>query len=587
MNLVSPPSPHPPAGLGDDRRECLTDRDQASLTGISHKEAQLWISVQMDQCDDQEYLYALRAAYNRAAPIHHFLPTEILIHVFAQIRPASIQALDVMLVCKTWRRLILVTPDFWAALTAAIPTITGSLGPNSRLGVSRVRRLEMILVRSTPRAIALPSMSFTPETAHKLSAMLEPHLARITSLTVTVHVMCLKNMRALLDRGMKRLTTLTLMRCAPREPFARQWSFSRTDILPSLQTLHISPCFVAAALPVPSLKRLIIESKCCYPTSSQGCTRSTSIGAVLQLLRQYPSLKRLDISQNIQGPESSPPTIPVPSSLPRLQELTIMHNDVANISTFLSHLVLPQAPETPMLRIRCLSTRGSTGGIPIGLDRLSVLPSITSIKVQLFDRQTLQASCYVGESPRLFLATSSRNATSTIGDFLRLFPSTSIVISSLHLSISNSSWALPAQADIDQQFERVLDSFPHLTHLTVRCDLQMPGPFIKALANGRQSRNISDDDSLDMVPFPLLRSLGFQWFIPRGHYYRDFTEACDNLLSALEWRKEIGRQLELFSFTFRRYGRRMAAGCAAETQRERLVALFAEVADEVVGMITL
>ena len=524
---------------------------------------------------DRGSLPALHAVSNRGTSIHDYLPPEILIMIFAMIEPVTLHTLTLMLVCKTWRYLILATPEFWVAL----------LKNEDLFAVGLVRSpvlLRTLLARSFPRPIELPKIVLNSQTTHNLT-LLEPHFDRITSLTVVLTSVTIENMRALLDHGMKVLVTLNMTHCVGSRRLPTPWSFSRTDILPRLQMLRMSPSLVYVALPAPSLEKLVIDTLC-HDRFQFRCTRGTSMGAIVQSLRQYPLLKHIAILAIIPSAEIASDGLGV-ITLPNLRTITIRENASKTISSLLTPLRFP--PETVLkLSPRTFSPRAqlSPSGIPSALNDLSVIATITAIELRLLpDRiYSLTARCYAGGTMRILIVVQRYEPLAAIGNFLRLFTSNAYAITSLNISIANHP--LYPNRVIDAEFERALAAFPHLTNLTARFVVRKPDALVKALSswNGDHS-----NDGLETISHPGLRTLTFEWFIPTyACSYDEYVAACKMLRSTLTLRKKrLGRPLELFKFTFRRYGKRLAAVCKAEAERERLIAEFSEVADEVIGEI--
>ncbi|KAM5543947.1 hypothetical protein V8D89_002564 [Ganoderma adspersum] len=132
-------------------RRVLAEEDEAQLKALDPREMQGWCDSRIAEYESR--ICALRSARNDAAPIHRFLPPELLLEIFANLLPTQTRrrhGLPVLRVCRRWRTLVLDTPQFWVNLIGQPLDAT----PGSRFRLE-LARLKFAIARSAALKLTL------------------------------------------------------------------------------------------------------------------------------------------------------------------------------------------------------------------------------------------------------------------------------------------------------------------------------------------------------------------------------------------------------------------------------------------------
>ncbi|KAI0738988.1 hypothetical protein C8Q80DRAFT_222735 [Daedaleopsis nitida] len=323
----------------DEQWDSLPVEDELALSTLSHSDVQLWILSRITQYE--RYVRVMRSAYNRHSPIHR-LPPELLMQIFANVRPTSLRDLEFTRVCKTWRQLSINTPELWADILR-LPALIPAVGDSKRQTSAMQTRFELILERSAPRSFVLPPFVFDEHMLWSLT----PHTTRITSLELTIetglrlaHMLC-----SMLADGMPLLEVLIVRHITLPFPCATvtPYPFTSDHMLPRLRVLQLPAGLVTATvyMSMPSLQSLTIGS--CFNCTS-ACWKTLHFEDIFARLRTSgPTLTHLTLQTYfVKGDEFTDPLHPskfIPLS--SLQKLDFDPNYPGPISTLLQPLHIP------------------------------------------------------------------------------------------------------------------------------------------------------------------------------------------------------------------------------------------------------
>ncbi|TBU23468.1 acid protease [Dichomitus squalens] len=287
-------------------------------------------------CEIKSKIRGLRHEYNSAAPIHRYLPPELLMEIFAYIHPAMThrRSLRVLRVCRYWRNLIVKTPQFWANLLS-FPLTASSWSP-----LWHMDRFNVELARSAPQSLTLSLDHCNALTVSTLTIYAD----RISSLALAFHVLELENVTRLLQRHMPRLRHLSIRKCYQ---IGNRPTLTLTfPHYPSLHSLQLERShFYPPLAPHTSLRHLKLKFATVHslPTTSNFVS---SMRSIHDALANFPNLETLCTAFSLseyggRGFFNEPaPELTRIVRLPLLRHLEIQDMS-AHINMFLRHLDFP------------------------------------------------------------------------------------------------------------------------------------------------------------------------------------------------------------------------------------------------------
>ena len=278
-------------------------------------------------------MWALRSIYNDAAPIHRYLPPELLLEVFANLRHDGTRyGPPALRVCHYWHVLLRRTPQLWQTLLNREFQVRQS-------SPWKAQQFAVALPRSAPLELSIRLRSID----HAVVDVLAPYSRRITSISFLTmgYSNELKPLDRLLQLDMPMLRCLDLRRW----PYSSSAGYSGTSsshvfLFPHLQSLRLGSIILGPPeTPHTSLRNL--ELIHCWEsfivTSSSHV--SMSLRTLLTILRSCPNLETLRVEGKLlrdtqQGLESA-------VNVSRMRHLFLRLNSTELTRALLSYLVLP------------------------------------------------------------------------------------------------------------------------------------------------------------------------------------------------------------------------------------------------------
>ncbi|KAI1786311.1 hypothetical protein LXA43DRAFT_898310, partial [Ganoderma leucocontextum] len=195
--------------------------------------------------DDSEIAIRPRALPPSNGPLHQHLPTELLMDIFARLRPKKRRDIRYLHVCRMWRAVILQTPEFWIGMLRISSILGDENGPPSPTDIQFGK---VFIERSAFRRFDA-TLDISPELTLDVLA---PHAHRISSLVLYIASEYVMDLIQMLRSGMEHLRLLAVHHKSDRSPALSQEaeeslqnaSFS----LPSLRSLHVPFAFLAPNL---------------------------------------------------------------------------------------------------------------------------------------------------------------------------------------------------------------------------------------------------------------------------------------------------------------------------------------------------
>ncbi|KAI1796766.1 hypothetical protein LXA43DRAFT_937093 [Ganoderma leucocontextum] len=234
QNLEDRDLPYP------DYADILSSQDRRCLKGLSPLQTRSWALSRIEQY--RACILALGSIHNLATPLHAYLPTEILIHIFGHIRPTSRKEIALAHVCHLWRSVLMRTSAFWAKMLET--KIGGSLSTQGAASDSVLREL---LERSSPRSLKIYVSEFPP----LLHDILLPHFSRITRFKAGISLDNLPDLYEAINAGLPTLNTLEIGLSQHGAELARSLREARTtspNLVPHLQQSNV-PCLRTLVIP--------------------------------------------------------------------------------------------------------------------------------------------------------------------------------------------------------------------------------------------------------------------------------------------------------------------------------------------------
>ena len=281
-------------------------------------------------------MWALRSIYNDAAPIHRYLPPELLLEVFANLRhDGTHYGPSALRVCHYWHVLLQRTPQLWQTL----------LKQQFRAGEDpqwKAKRFAAAVSRSAPLDLSLRLRSIN----HAVVDILAPHSRRITSMTLQP----LRRSHEFEPFYRFLQLDMPMLRCFDIYSWLHYgkttgisadhfFTFSR------LQTLHLVGMHLGPPETPHTLLRHLKLTSCLefIPSNSSSPARSTtpmSMHTLLAITRNCPNLQTLLVKGRFSRDMPWRDTgLPVNTS--KLSHLTLQFHPPAAIPAFLSCLILP------------------------------------------------------------------------------------------------------------------------------------------------------------------------------------------------------------------------------------------------------
>ncbi|KAI0763552.1 hypothetical protein BD413DRAFT_204670 [Trametes elegans] len=280
---------------------CLPYEEQRILRGLEPSRTSTWTLARAEVY--QEHACTLRHLHNAALPIHSQIPLEILMHIFAFLRPDSLKEARLMSVCRRWRDVLLGTTEFWADL---LPTCREHIYEKTDV-------LEMLLARSGILPLRLLCCSPTILCSSKVIA---PHLYRISDLRIDTDNGGFVQLYSLLKGGgLPNLVSVVV---------------NMPSRMPAPPGLYWERCEDAA---LPRLRHLELPTKLLHPNITVASLESLHI-------RCSGGLKSFMLRSRM--PLEDCPTSSQALQLPALEELHLMDTTSTAAKKFLDRIIIPQ-----------------------------------------------------------------------------------------------------------------------------------------------------------------------------------------------------------------------------------------------------
>ncbi|KAI0735576.1 hypothetical protein C8Q76DRAFT_712861 [Earliella scabrosa] len=545
----------------------LTDVDTDTLRSMGPLEAQDWLRSQAKY--HEEYGRLLRTLSNTRAPIHRYLPPELIMEIFGRIDPEHRRELNLLHVCRIWRELLLKTAEFWVDMVRH-PVDHLKLGSSSP-ETGHLPCFKLALVQSSPRNISLDITNFTTHSAH----LLAPHSRRITSLTVQLRPADAQHLFDMMRDGMPRLHTLSIVH--RRDPRLRTndvatlshnlWKELQSlqyshDALPVLRDLHIPAMLVVPCLAVPSLRTLTVGCHKCG-----GCRIESgphTLDTILPFLERCPQLETLQFLSATEPTPGRAHSRLDPAALPHLRQLGFTAG-VLWVSELLSKLVFPS---TTVMKLRTNYDRNTNTNIPRHLRALPSVHALDRLSIQ-FLMEHVQHKCVVqGWKAGAFqveLDASLPGFEGVVEDVAQVLGSP--IVEDLRVWVPTSQ--VYAQLQMGANMVRLLASFPHLVRLRVR--RECPDDLLIALGSRTSGGVICAG----------LANLVVHWRFASNATEAMLRATCELARLTLVKRAEFGSRLQ--KFVFRCEGaRKLGPGVNAGAILNGLAVQLRDVVDEVV-----
>ena len=334
-------TPRPEDAVTARVRRVLAEEDEALLRALDPQETQRWCDSRMAEYESR--ILALRSARNDAAPIHRFLPPELLLEIFGNLLPTSTRrrhGLPVLRVCRRWRMLVLNTPQSWVNLIG------------QPLEATRIRRVELAQLKfAVARSAALKlTLSWRGCGATAVDLFL-PYAQRISSFTAIFSNQDDCHMTRFMESEFPFLEhlSLTYSRTHSTSPIAIR--ISRFPCLQALQLMR-SPLLIPTTRC--SLRELDLLQVSFRDRSDPGMA-CRDIGPILDVLSSAKHLEILrlrdSLPDDIRGTSLSASRRSI--QLPLLRTLFV-RDDSRSVRAFLAFL---EFPSTTLLSIEIQTQR--------------------------------------------------------------------------------------------------------------------------------------------------------------------------------------------------------------------------------------
>lgn len=200
--------------------------------------------------DIQGYIYELISIQNTTVTLHSTLPPEVLMNVFRHVVPTCRSHIRLTHVCKLWRDLIHLTPEFWADMLSAKSVASWLDYSMSDSPLS----LTTFIERSSPVPYAL-TLRGGPAFLNQIA----PHISRISSLywQLMGHESLLQ-LQAVLNTDMPQLEVMRCTACvtSPALNNAIQQLSPGKGNFPRLRKLSLLGGFADPVFAFPTLEEL-------------------------------------------------------------------------------------------------------------------------------------------------------------------------------------------------------------------------------------------------------------------------------------------------------------------------------------------
>ena len=547
-----------------------TPEDVFPTSYLPSQQLQNWVLAKIEY--HQNYIRKLRGVYNSSSLIQRILPPELLMEIFAHIKPESRLDINILHVCRHWRSLALRTAEFWVDMVALPLSNCDPMGPpKARLNAEFFAGF---LELASTRNVAPVMREFSP---HMVEVM-APHCYRLSSLNVKVPTEHSERFFHMLSFGMPQLHTLTVYHhSTPTRFYPQIWSTLQVaqfphDAFPRLQALHLPPVFLSPTLPVRSVRTLKIGGCKCRDCSDP--TGVYTLHTILSFLRQCPRLSNLHIASKSREASRIHPTTSAAVELPCMQNLSIDLDRATWVSDILQHLIIPL---TAVVRIEAEAQPNAY--LP---SALCTLPHVSAVDRVYFDFHIDEPN-YVTKlrcktAGHLRLSASVRDARRDAETRARCADATFAALASPHVTdvelfVSNSRLQALHGIDADR-LARMLEGFPGAVRLCVwRAGVEELPEALRRGADG--------PDGVAMPWLcPSLRELVVRWRPPRRSSPTEVRQVFQALRSALLWRASRGCRLDRLAIEVRRL-RKVRPPMEAEEVKADLERRFSGVAEEV------
>ncbi|OSD01058.1 hypothetical protein PYCCODRAFT_1478819 [Trametes coccinea BRFM310] len=329
----------------------LPPADVAAAAGLDDSAGsalQLAIKTRIDAL--AECIRTLNERYNAASLIYRRLPPEILLQIFAHVRPSRRRDIRLAHVSRAWRSLLLDCP-FWADMLRFVV-------PSRK----RPRPTSWFLTFLQRAARNLFSMKLPLFSSVVLDAV-GPYLSKVTKLDVVIPPAEVVSLFQMLQYGLPFLQSLSIQHLTygtrtdvdpvHLESSLRSAHFTFDHLL-SLRTLLVASWFFYPGMNLPGLRQLhVIDCQC----GSHVCASMSDPAKTLAFLRNCPRLELLELYdyRTAQPTDKSLDAV----ALNQLQDLSI-HTNSADAASH--HLRSFAYPESVVIRVSTIGARTNSHG---------------------------------------------------------------------------------------------------------------------------------------------------------------------------------------------------------------------------------
>ncbi|KAI9067831.1 hypothetical protein FKP32DRAFT_1754853 [Trametes sanguinea] len=557
---------------GSSADAALNDLDTAAPSSL-----QALILSRISQLEG--YVIALKHRYNANALMHRRLPPELLMQVFSQIKPSTRRDIRIAHVSRTWRSILLNTSSFWVAM---FPLVT----PRADRPEPSVW-FRTFLQRSAvgPFALQLPYVS------SQIIDVVSSHMNQLTALDVHVSLAVARSLFSMVNGEWPSLRSLSVHHVPIKatalgtesqgylEDLRRPVRLPSNGSRRSLQTLRIATLFLAAAVPVLTLRNLEIVNCSSWCFVCHSATAPHALGMALDFLRNCHSLESLRLLRVACQEPNQPDTSLEAVKLDSLQNLSLDGTRPDIASAYLRHLIFPGSLTFKL----SWSPKAHGWDFPPALIHAMSLHAADELLVEVLD--TFVRLTYLTDGTARVVLRAVGLDIPLLGFKDRSFQGLVDLMSACSYRITKLEFRI-FRITVKKRFLKasrmrtLLTAFPHLVSLTTQGSWRPVGLT-------RRFAALSSEPTLAVSLCPGLRILIIRWKI---HPLNRLTiaslyDCCERMKNNLKERSQAaGRVLDLFDLTCSdtsRIPRAEGEDVSTEQMREHITSLFDGTAERV------